>query len=238
MWWSWILVMLTALAFEPLDAVIVPGCPTTDDGRVSECQWRRSLWAAHLYETGRAQNIVVSGNAVHNRWVEADALAEALVALGVPDDAIRRETQALHSDQNVGYSLPILQDEGWHRVGVASDRLQIEMFRVLLRSWRLDVVYLPVDARWVTGRLRGGLPEVVLEPVPAGDWMPRRERKRRIAALTGHRRPPSWWHYFWRAAASPFRSFDPPSPPFAEPRATASESGGLRAPGGLATTLE
>jgi hypothetical protein len=33
---------------HPFDVVIIPGCPSEDDGSLSRCQMSRALWAARL----------------------------------------------------------------------------------------------------------------------------------------------------------------------------------------------
>src|SRR6478736_10236582 len=91
----------------PFDAVVVPGCPSELDGSLSRCQMARAVWAARLWERGWARNFITSGSAVYTPFVEAEALAAALVALGVPPDRIWLEPNALHTDENMVYSLQI-----------------------------------------------------------------------------------------------------------------------------------
>ena len=57
-----------------VDVAIVPGCPTLPDGRLSDCQWRRAVWAHHLYEQGLARHFITSGGAAHTPHVEATAI--------------------------------------------------------------------------------------------------------------------------------------------------------------------
>ena len=70
------------------DAIIVPGCPAKPDGALSTCQSRRATWAALLWERGYAHHFITSGAAAQNPFVEAESLAAAMAALGVPAERI------------------------------------------------------------------------------------------------------------------------------------------------------
>ena len=49
----------------PFDAVVVPGCPSQDDGSPSYCQLGRAGHAALLWKGGWTRNFIVSGSDVH-----------------------------------------------------------------------------------------------------------------------------------------------------------------------------
>src|SRR6185369_1401839 len=91
----------------PYDVVIIPGCPSEADGALSLCQLSRALWGALLWERGDTRAFITSGAAVHSPYVEAEALAAALAALGVPAEHIYLEPNALHTDENMYNSLQI-----------------------------------------------------------------------------------------------------------------------------------
>ncbi len=88
---------------------MLPGCPAHAYGTVSECQSRRARWAAELSHAGSVDNFVTSGAAVYTPHVEAEALALAMVHLGVPADRIVLETQARHTDENAAYRQRIIE---------------------------------------------------------------------------------------------------------------------------------
>src|SRR5438128_443276 len=90
---------------ERFDVIVVPGCPTEGEGRLGRCLIGRAAWAATLWERGQAARFITSGGAVHSPYVEAEALAEAMTALGVPAERIWLERQALHTDENMYFSL-------------------------------------------------------------------------------------------------------------------------------------
>lgn len=195
------------------DVAIVPGCPSNPDGTLSTCQWRRITWAHHLYASGLVDRFIVSGNAAYNPFVEADALAAGLVALGVPADRVHREPEALHTDENVAYSLRLAETLGVDTVAVASDSWQAPGGCAMARGWSdLACVPLPVDVPWSRARLSLGVPEVRTEPVTP--WIDLRERERRIAEVRGTRpRPHSAWVYLGQTVRGTLGEVPPPEPP-------------------------
>ena len=199
----------------PVDVALVPGCPTEADGALSDCQWRRVAWAQHLYAIGAVDRLIVSGAAVQNRYVEADAMKLGLVALGVPAERVLTEPQALHTDQNVAFALDLVDAHPDWRFAVASDPLQAPGCCDMVRAWSgRECAVLAMDMPLVDLRVRLGMPEVKAEPVPAAHWLPLDERERRIAALTGHRRGNSMLIYASKALLNGFGlSHRPPLPP-------------------------
>lgn len=106
---------------EPHDAIIVLGCPSNADGSASTCQLARAGIALRLRATGYADRFIVSGAAVHNAWVEAEALRDLLLAGGVPAERVHLEPQARHTDENLYYATQIMLGQGWRSALVVSD---------------------------------------------------------------------------------------------------------------------
>lgn len=181
------------------DAVVVPGCPNEDDGRLSGCQKRRALWAAVVWERGLARSFIVSGAAAHTPFVEAEALAEAMAALGVPAARIQLEPDALHTDENAWNALRIARALGWSALAVASESGQADGMCQMMADWGQSAcVTLPIDVEVLARRLpeaEKALAAVRTARVPAGEWLTIDERERRITARTGRSRPPSFWLY-------------------------------------------
>jgi DUF218 domain len=179
---------------RPFDVVIVPGCPSNDDGSLTLCQMSRALWAARLWRLGWTHAFITSGSAVYSPYIEAEALAAALAALGVPADRIYLEPNALHTDENMYYSLQIARALGLHDLAVASDAAAFDC--LMLADWGEKCRSFTLDRDEVKrehARVRG-----VLENVRAprqSDFIPRAEREHQIAERTGRHRPPSYWLY-------------------------------------------
>lgn len=103
------------------DVIIVLGCPSEEDGSASSCQIERALIATELASAGWASRFIVSGAAVHNAYVEAEALRSLLVTYGADDAAIFDEPRAEHTDENIYYATRIMEREGWTSALVVSD---------------------------------------------------------------------------------------------------------------------
>ena len=177
------------------DAVIVPGCPSEDDGSLSPCQMSRAVWAAILWQRGWASAFITSGAAVHSPYVEADALAAGMVALGVPADRIWLEPNALHTDENMYFSLQIARALGFRTLAVASQKGHAAWSCRMLEDWGLhgcgafsvDMDALrTIDHRSLLARIR---------TQAARAWVPLDERERQRAAMSGRHRPPSYLLY-------------------------------------------
>ncbi len=208
-------------ASPPRTVTIVPGCPTLEDGRLSLCLWRRVIWASQLYEDGRATDFITSGSAVYNRYTEAVALKAGMTALGIPPERIHTETQALHTDENMGYSLALAQQLGFHRVAVASDRNQALGACVMVRRWGHDCLLMSLDRGRVHARRLQPLPQVRIPPVPASSWQTLEQRELAQAQAEGRRRRPrSLPYYVGRGLLGLFGLSGPPEPPRPEPTLT------------------
>lgn len=181
-----LLTVLSAFAAEPVVA-IVPGCPSEEDGTLSHCQERRLAWVAHLWETGEVTHVITSGAAAYNPYVEADVMADALVAWGIPADRVLRERNALHTDQNIAWSLAIAEEAGFERVVVATDLGQAQHGCAMIRAWSTaECRAESVDYRAVRDTLKSG----AFAPKPRAPeaqegWIPLEEREARIAATLG-----------------------------------------------------
>ena len=169
---------------EPVDALVVPGCPLEDDGGLSFCLVRRVIWAHHLWEQGAAEHLIVSGGAVRNPYPEAEGLRQGLLALGVPDDRIVVEDRALHTDENLGYSAALARERGW-TWAVASDASHCETVCHLMRKWGQDCLAYPADYDVVHER-RVAMEVPAIDVAPVEDWVPRRKQETRA---------PSWFVY-------------------------------------------
>jgi uncharacterized SAM-binding protein YcdF (DUF218 family) len=102
------------------DTLIVLGTPARSDGTPSPELRERVDEAVREYRAGVASHIIMTGGAAHNRFVEAQVMADDAVGQGVPRHAIAVEGQAKDTIQNVWYSRKIMQANGWHSAEVIS----------------------------------------------------------------------------------------------------------------------
>jgi uncharacterized SAM-binding protein YcdF (DUF218 family) len=104
-------------AFEPLDAIVVLGAPLAAGGSLSPVLAERTAAAAALYRAGGAPLVVATGGVTQGaRRAEADAIADGLVAGGVPRAAIVIDAEALATWQNARFTADLLAPRGARRV--------------------------------------------------------------------------------------------------------------------------
>ncbi|MCA9570469.1 MAG: hypothetical protein KC656_21650 [Myxococcales bacterium] len=154
-------------------------------------------------------------------------LRDAMVAMGVPAERIHLETQALHSDENVAFSLRIADALGYGVVGVASDAGHSSGLCWMARRWGHDCVDLPFDPD-VDGPRIGDLLALPRDiwgtALPVQTWMAE-HREPRMAKTGGY--GTSFPHYLKLAARSAFRRHPrPPEPPGPEPSSSEVGAGG------------
>lgn len=181
------LLLASALAASPADVAIVPGCPATEEGGVSHCQQRRIAWVSRLWADGRVANVITSGAAVYNPFVEADVMADALIALGIPAAHVLRERDALHTDENIAWSLAIAEQRGFDDILVATDAIQAGEGCAMVRAWSdARCTPTPIDYPLVSRDLKTGAFRLVgLLATPISSWLPLAEREEAIATERG-----------------------------------------------------
>lgn len=133
------------IAGEPLDAIIVPGYPF-EDGRWSMIIKLRVYWAAYLYNTGVAKNIIFSGSAVYTPYVESKIMSLYAQELGVPAANIYTEEQAEHSSENLYYSYKMAKREGFDNVALTTDPFQTGFLKPYIKKMGFDdLIILPIN---------------------------------------------------------------------------------------------
>lgn len=130
------------IAFQPFDAIIVPGVPYQDEW--SEVMRLRILWAKFLYDKGYTKNIIFSGGAVHTPYIESRVMGLYAQALGIPNSSIYTEEKAEHSTENVYYSYYVARQQGFKNIGLATDPYQTNNLKSYIRKYKLDVKILPI----------------------------------------------------------------------------------------------
>src|SRR3569832_1295212 len=95
------------------DAIIVLGYPAKADGAPEPKKQTRKQKTKHKNKTNDAAHIIMTGGAAHNKFIEADVMARLAQANGVPASAILHERAARNTIENAGYSVMIMQEQGW-----------------------------------------------------------------------------------------------------------------------------
>jgi hypothetical protein len=204
----------------PFDAVVIPGCPTTADGHLTRCQVLRAVFGAELWKKGWTRNLITSGGAAHTPYVEAEALALALAALGVPPEHIWLEPSALHTDENMWASWQVARALGFQRIAVASNREQAIWGCRMMMDFGGRCHAFGANLAELRPRLEADGPRLLAMTAPrVGEdpWIPLRARERARARETGIERPPSFILYpyigFLRLNGDAWIPYAPPIAP-------------------------
>lgn len=118
-----------------VDAIIVLGCPSNSDGSPTPEQRERVLEAVREYQKGTSHEIIMSGAAAHNRFVEAHSMALLAEQNGVPASAIIEEDQAKDTIQNIYYSEKIMAAHGWRSVEVISSPYHLPRAALIMQHY-------------------------------------------------------------------------------------------------------
>lgn len=128
---------------DHFDAILVLGTPADSDGNPTPEELARVTEGVREYDRGIAPRLIFSGGPVHNRFVEAEVMANAAAAQGIPPSAIFVETEAKDTIQNVCFSERLMTAHGWRSVEVVSDADQLPRAGLIFShssvEWRTHV---------------------------------------------------------------------------------------------------
>jgi len=137
---------------RPVDAIVVMGAAQYD-GRPSPQLAARLDHALELWSQGVAPVMVVTGgNQPGDRFTEAQASANYLIARGVPADAILRETHGHSSYASLDGVSALLREHGLFRVLVVSDPFHSLRSRLIAQELGLVAYVSPTRTSPVRGR--------------------------------------------------------------------------------------
>jgi uncharacterized SAM-binding protein YcdF (DUF218 family) len=102
----------------PPDVIVVLGCRPSGSERGQAALRRRAERAARAFHTHGARAVIASGGRRWRGTPEAELLADELVGLGVPREAVVRELCSLSTIENAGYSAELLRAGKFHRPAV------------------------------------------------------------------------------------------------------------------------
>ncbi|MBC7694808.1 MAG: YdcF family protein [Burkholderiales bacterium] len=130
-------------ANKQYDAVIVPGVPFLEP-KWDRTMQMRVIWAIHLYKTGIAKKIIMSGSSVYSPYVEAQIMKLYAIEYGVAADDIIIEDKAQHSTENIWYSYKLAKSLGYQKIALSTDPFQTRMTYRFGKRRLKDLNYLPV----------------------------------------------------------------------------------------------
>ena len=108
-------------ALQRFDAIVVLGYPADRDGNPTPRELASVTEAVREYERGVAPRLIFTGAAVANQFTEAQVMARAAEAQGIPVDAVLTETRARNTIENACYAARIMKAHGWDSAEVIAN---------------------------------------------------------------------------------------------------------------------
>jgi uncharacterized SAM-binding protein YcdF (DUF218 family) len=134
-----------------VDAIVVMGAAQYD-GRPSPQLAARLDHAADLWNLGLAKVMVVTGgNQPGDRFTEAEASAKYLIELGVPEDAILKESSAHSTYASLDGVAALLREQGLYKVLVVTDPFHSLRSRLIAQELGLVAYVSPTRTSPVRG---------------------------------------------------------------------------------------
>ena len=109
---------------DAYDCAVVCGCQVGADGTPSKRLAARVEKAVELWKDKKVKYLIMSGAAVYNAFAEAPAMKRYAVELGVPEEYILEEKQAVSTYHNLLYASQMMEHcgfkdcvvvtNGWH----------------------------------------------------------------------------------------------------------------------------
>jgi uncharacterized SAM-binding protein YcdF (DUF218 family) len=122
-------------------AIIVLGSPADADGNPTPTMLARVSEGVREYERGVAPRVVFTGGSSRNSYAEADVMANAAAAQGIPPSAIFVETKAKDTIQNACYAKRLMTDHGWRSAEIVSSKYQLPRTSLIFSrtglEWRM-----------------------------------------------------------------------------------------------------
>lgn len=85
------------------DVIIILGYPVNNSAQLSDVLYSRLDYGVKLFHSGFAKNVILTGAAVNNSYVEAEAMAAYCIKKGIPAESIILEKKARNTYENALY---------------------------------------------------------------------------------------------------------------------------------------
>ena len=133
--------ILPELELEPADCIVVLGYgpPVDKEGRPNPELARRVEKGVELYWAGLAPALIMTGGNTYEDYYESGVMKDLAMSMGVPEDAVIEERQAMDTIGNAHYSARIMQDRGWDSVIVVSSPYHLKRAKKLFSAAGLAV---------------------------------------------------------------------------------------------------
>jgi uncharacterized SAM-binding protein YcdF (DUF218 family) len=132
--------LLVAQDLRPTDAIVLFAAWASPDGFLNDSGLRRSVAAARLYKRGTAPLVIVSGRNRSDSGPTSRLMADLLIELGVPRDAVIVETDSTNTHETAVNVTKIAAARGWERLTLLSDGRDMRRATAAFRHEGMEVV--------------------------------------------------------------------------------------------------
>jgi uncharacterized SAM-binding protein YcdF (DUF218 family) len=134
---------------KKFDVILVLGNPANDDGSIAPTGEARVLEGIRQYRDGVAPNLLMTGGAVKNQFVEGKVMQQFAVSQGIPASAVFFEGQSRNTIQNAYYSYKIMQAHGWTSALVVTTPTHLRRAALIFGhyplAWEMHAAPFPSD---------------------------------------------------------------------------------------------
>jgi uncharacterized SAM-binding protein YcdF (DUF218 family) len=132
------------------DVIIVLGSGLRRDGSAGDALYRRSRWAAQVWQNGYAPYIICTGGVSEEQSrSEASACQELLVDYDVPADVIYLEETSRSTEENAANARAIMEQHDWREAIIVTDSFHAFRAHWIFNSAQVTNYPSPVPTNWV-----------------------------------------------------------------------------------------
>lgn len=138
---------------EEIDACLILGCPTHEDGSLRRTMIDRLNHALSISQTVSIQAFILCGGKAHNEYSEAQAMADYLKdKTNIP---LILEENSTTTYENLKYASLICQKNDFHRIGIVTSSSHAPRSYALAKKFFDDISMYEADEtmsckKWVT----------------------------------------------------------------------------------------
>ncbi|MEM9255730.1 MAG: YdcF family protein [Pseudomonadota bacterium] len=141
---------------EPADVIVLLGGAMrghTHMGTLPDLNQHadRLVHAVHLFKSGKAPLILLSGGALPGNRPEASQMQDILNVMGVPSDRVLQEPRSRNTYENALYGAQLLDKFGFERILLVTSAYHMRRAMAVFTAQGVDVVPAPTDYQRVVG---------------------------------------------------------------------------------------
>lgn len=132
---------------QPVDVLIVLGCPTEDDGTLSPTQIKRITKASEAIQNFNIQTCITTGGSAHNDFNESKVMGQELLKLC--EVHLIYEDQSKTTYENMLFCKQICEEQHFKKIGIVTSRLHATRAYAMSKKFFDDVVmFKAADTYW------------------------------------------------------------------------------------------